>query len=325
MKCLILSAIFFFTSAIAIAQPILTSATNDPVVGDVFTENVCNIEGGISAGPSGPGVTWDLSSLIATTETDHIVSYCDSPDCTDLFFTNVSVTAGLKYFFYYVDTAQWWELGIAYAGLGLAPMNAKWRIILSYPFSYNTHFLVDTAIGDSDWTPGTYFTEIDSVLGDAYGALILPTGTFSNVLRVHAVIHTADSVSGSGITTYKRSESYTWYQPGFHYFLASMNYDTTGGSRHLSSVSYYTQTVKAGINEQAKNSEITISPNPSTGNITIQGAEHTTIQVYNIIGQLIKEEPNTNNISIVEFPSGMYFIKVFGAGQLIKQDKIIKL
>jgi len=70
---------------------------------------------------------------------------------------------------------------------------------------------------------------------------------------------------------------------------------------------------------------IFILPNPTTGYISITGANNITIKVYNTIGQLIKEASNTDNISISGFPVGLYFVRVFNErGALIKQDKIIK-
>jgi trimeric autotransporter adhesin len=69
----------------------------------------------------------------------------------------------------------------------------------------------------------------------------------------------------------------------------------------------------------------TILPNPTTGYITIAGSEKVNIKLYNMLGQLIKEANNTDNISISEFPSGMYFIRLFNTvGLPIYQDKIIK-
>jgi hypothetical protein len=79
------------------------------------------------------------------------------------------------------------------------------------------------------------------------------------------------------------------------------------------------------LNPVTNATQISILPNPTTGNISLTGAGNVNIKVYNIIGQLIKEATNTDNISISEFPSGMYFVRLFNEqGALIKQDKIIK-
>ena len=43
------------------------------------------------------------------------------------------------------------------------------------------------------------------------------------------------------------------------------------------------------------------------------------------MGQLIKEANHTDNISLSEFPAGMYFIKLFNEqGEMVHVDKVIK-
>jgi len=79
------------------------------------------------------------------------------------------------------------------------------------------------------------------------------------------------------------------------------------------------------VNSIADNSQISIVPNPTTGNIYIKGTDIVNIKTYNTIGQLIKETHNTDNISLSEFPIGMYLIRLFNnQGEMIYTDKIIK-
>lgn len=70
---------------------------------------------------------------------------------------------------------------------------------------------------------------------------------------------------------------------------------------------------------------VSIFPNPTTGNIIVNGAENLTVRVYNIMGMFIKEVSNTDSISLAEFPTGMYFVQLFNErGEMILADKIIK-
>jgi hypothetical protein len=68
-----------------------------------------------------------------------------------------------------------------------------------------------------------------------------------------------------------------------------------------------------GIEEQTKNDEFIIFPNPSTNNIIIGCKPKSEIEILNISGQLIKtlntNETNTT-LDISAFASGMYFVKV---------------
>ena len=55
----------FFSESTLLAQPTLTSVTNNPVVGDMLFYHVCDTTG-VNKGASGPAVTWNFSSLIQT-------------------------------------------------------------------------------------------------------------------------------------------------------------------------------------------------------------------------------------------------------------------
>jgi len=83
--------------------------------------------------------------------------------------------------------------------------------------------------------------------------------------------------------------------------------------------------VASGVPALGNTPPITIIPNPTTGYISVLGAGNVAIRIYNTMGQLIKEAGNTDNISIAEFPAGLYFVKVLNEyGALIKEDKIVK-
>ena len=70
---------------------------------------------------------------------------------------------------------------------------------------------------------------------------------------------------------------------------------------------------------------ISITPNPTTGSITITGAINVNIKIYNTLGQLINQVNSTDHCSLSAFPVGLYLVRVFNEqGVLIKQDKIIK-
>jgi len=69
---------------------------------------------------------------------------------------------------------------------------------------------------------------------------------------------------------------------------------------------------------------VTIMPNPTTG-VVYTSVSGVNIKVYNTLGQFIKEAVNTDEVSIAEFPNGVYFIEVFNqSGQLLNRNKIIK-
>ncbi len=70
---------------------------------------------------------------------------------------------------------------------------------------------------------------------------------------------------------------------------------------------------------------ISISPNPTNGNITIAGIDKVNIEVYNTTGALLKTAIATNMISIAEYPAGLYFVKLSNKeGDVVYTSRIFK-
>lgn len=70
---------------------------------------------------------------------------------------------------------------------------------------------------------------------------------------------------------------------------------------------------------------IAVSPNPTTDIVTISGADHASVRVYNTLGQLVKQSGGNEPISLGNYPSGIYLLHVIDDnGTLIKQERIIK-
>lgn len=68
-----------------------------------------------------------------------------------------------------------------------------------------------------------------------------------------------------------------------------------------------------GLSEKEADN-IRVYPNPASAQITIEGADIHTVELYSITGQLLSTQKNTSSESVTldvsSFPQGMYFIKV---------------
>lgn len=62
--------------------------------------------------------------------------------------------------------------------------------------------------------------------------------------------------------------------------------------------------------ENIKNDMFTIFPNPTNDIIRIGGCEADEIEVYNVLGQLVKAVQGTNEISVVGLPEGVYVLRI---------------
>jgi len=65
-----------------------------------------------------------------------------------------------------------------------------------------------------------------------------------------------------------------------------------------------------GVAEEHENDGITLSPNPTSGLVHIEGATATEVRVYNALGQLVKTAQNTNEVNLRGLPQGMYLLRI---------------
>ena len=163
-----------------------------------------------------------------------------------------------------------------------------------------------------------------SFFADAYGTLILPTGTYNNVLRIHQISNYTDSSITSGgpaLTTYRR-DTYLWYTPGFRSPLLAAYYDIDiHGVPELAQVYYYTQTATGITNYTLNEQDIKIYPNPATDNLYLQlqlpAATSATISITDILGRPMNNPKFMNlpygrqtiSIPIQMLPTGIYLLK----------------
>ena len=70
---------------------------------------------------------------------------------------------------------------------------------------------------------------------------------------------------------------------------------------------YCEQTEGIGENEDVG---FTLSPNPTSGLVRIEGATVAEVRVYNTLGQLVKTAKNTNEVNLRGLPQGMYLLRI---------------
>lgn len=266
-----LKPLFLFLSTVAfssvIAQPTLTANANIGTAGnDVFM-----YEGtATTPGVPGPNATWNFSTIgQANNSTTHWKSCAQVGDCSTYPGTTVVAqrTIGTTY---YIGNTNLSVKGEIVSGIPIVYSNPK--DVLHFPFAYGTSFTdayqaTFTTSGNPVYRNGSNYVE-----ADGYGTLMIPSGSFTNVLRLHSTDTYQDSaiISGIAFTTNYVVESYYWYSPAFRDYLMLYTTTTVNGNPTVDKV-YYTLQQATGvqtINELVSN--IQVFPNPATDHVSVK-------------------------------------------------------
>ena len=206
--------IFSIASTLAIAQPTLTATGINPVLGDVYPFKYGQA---VSPGSSGASQTWNLSSIVtSTTVTYNTTLVSATPYASSFPSSNLSYNGGGSYSFINPSSTSLKNDGSVAGTTVMSYSNPE--EIMHYPFNMGNTYTDTWAV---NFTSGTAFarTGTTTVTYDGYGTLILSSGTYSNVARVHFEQVYKDAYSG-GTINYTNNE-YMWYSNGNHMPIAA--------------------------------------------------------------------------------------------------------
>ena len=224
MKCVRLFPILILLPFLPLyvhAQPTITSA-NFAVTGDTIYNTEFDTTG-LTPGAAGSNITWDFSA-VNTNGKEDTMYYLD-PTATPyggIFpSSNYSATDNgshySNYTYYNFQNNVMWLVGGE--GLDATTLYSDDQQLYALPAAYQD-MLSDTFISVINYTNnihvhrhGTSLTE-----ADGYGTIILPTGTFANVLRIKIWWYETDSLFfGSSFISmaFTTVETYTWFDPDY--------------------------------------------------------------------------------------------------------------
>lgn len=266
--------ICFLSLGQTIAQaPTLTSSDFFPAIGEVFYGHLLDSVSlnSIVPGAGGANQTWNFPSLTTLApDTAAVVSRTGTPAETSFPTADYSMshTFDNSYFYYYASSNRISEAGVAYDG-GLTIVYDNAKDLLRFPMTYNDTY-IDSIHGNYT-LQGVQVTRSGNVtvLADAYGTLILPSGTFNNVLRVrYNETYTDSFATGQFQGTI---ELYVWILPGFNYALLSHGTTLVNGQSTTYGGMFTSQLVS---NSEAYSSikNYTISPNPTSSSSSVRYA-----------------------------------------------------
>ena len=349
--CSILTAIFF-SSTISFAQPVITQ--DDLIdVGGTYRISLADTSG-IEVGDSGANVTWDFSNL-QRTEVDSFE--------TPLIFTRISLGDAIfsdsfpeatfaEVFefetpegsfrgenFYIANGNEFTSLGqgnsIEIPGLLTETTISRFddpATFLVFPFSFNSTFTDKSSLTveteflgfNSSFTTNSE----DTILVDAFGTLILPSGTFNDVLRVVIRSRMTDISEGDlgTDTTGSSSTSYVWIKDDLPSVLLGIDIVEEGDST-FTTVTFREEIITSIQADLSEEVNLQLFPNPTANLLGIQynlpNTEEVKLEIFDMQGRQLKSLFNDRQIAgfhestfaIGDLAAGVYMLRISLSGK----------
>jgi len=156
---------------------------------------------------------------------------------------------------------------------------------------------------------------------DMHGRLILPHGSYSDVLLLKIVDDYTDSLHNSIDTVYKRHDvRYKWYSPTQREYLLTV--DSNRSMNGFFGESSYNTRVMSGfvlpwpmaVKDPSGFDDVRIYPNPATASLNISAPDKiTSITISNVLGQAVYTHQYNSpqvQVNVADLPTGVYFIRV---------------
>lgn len=249
-------------SIISSAQPTLTNSMN-PTVGESVTSYMADTVG-IQQGPAGASVTWDFANLMVDPNnpaTIYYVSPAGTPYVSSFPDANLAVSEqGGNYQYHKAENDKLTNLG--YSSDQSNMIYTDPQQMMAYPFTFDSQF--NDSFQGTGVSGGLTMENAGSLMckADAWGTLILPTGTYNNVLRIKTtMVYTSTFF---GITTNITFHSYSWYEGDRHYPLMTLNYITMSVMGNITKVKAITVSDPNSIVPDLFNDKVSFNlfPNP---------------------------------------------------------------
>jgi len=294
----------------AFAQPVATSldVPNNNFTAEFYFAPATNF----SPGSAGADQTWDFSALNLTLAgTDTAVPAASTPFAATFPTANWCYKfTGFgqdRYYYHLVTPSKFEILSLAYTGTSGDNYTPDPRTYAVFPYTFNTVYN-DTykSVNDAVATSVT-------VTYDAYGTLIMPFGTYPNVIR--------QKVVKNGQT------DYNWFNasPFYPIFQTVLDQNSLGIVKN---------TTVLGVSQNTANGFFTACPNPTTGKLTINSSQNRInllkVSIFDISARQILTTENINiGINPIEFDlsnqkAGVYILKIIAADGSSFIERIVK-
>jgi hypothetical protein len=312
MKKTLLFVFTFFGLALS-AQ--LTQANHAPTPGQNFGTYQCD---SLDPGAAGAGVIWNYATV--NVHTSMLKNYIVGASTSSVYpSANVAVGSATNNTFYYGSSPanlNYYGGNISANGVNATLNYGTPAVFAAYPMSMGTTTTSATAgtvYVTSPFPTSFNFTGNCSVLADGTGTLVLPSKTFTNVMRVA----TSQTITS---TINVNSVNYDYYAIGISRYpiltIATSTISSMAGTSTQTVTTLLSNYDVVSVNENEKASiELTVFPNPTTNliNFSTPSIEAVNVIALDVTGKVVATEVIENKKAVVNttaFSAGVYMYQV---------------
>jgi hypothetical protein len=297
-----LMAILSLACGAVTAQPTIPNGNNVPSPGysaPISAAAASNI------GTAGANQTWNFSALSFTSlGTLNIISPSSSTMSSSFPTANHAYTFAGTTSFFNVNASKMEAQAYSITSPGSGnDMSPNPRTVLQFPFNFND-VITDT------WQKVGGAINTVTLTYDGHGTLIMPSITYSNVVRVKE--------------SYANGDDYQWYT--LNPLISVLVFD------HNTNTMYFTGATPTGLKTNtAISTDVKVFPNPASDKLFMTHSNpqitNTTFCLHNLLGDKIYSvaiPAGGAQINIAGYPEGSYFYTITSEDGLIKSGKIFK-
>ncbi|MDO8999978.1 MAG: T9SS type A sorting domain-containing protein [Bacteroidota bacterium] len=331
----IYSTLFLSIGILCVNAQTLTEANHSPVAGDMYTTYQCDSLN-VNPGASGAGAVWNFSTVV--THSNVINNYTAVANSNASYpIPGVALASSVNNISYYKSTTsdlKYWGGNIVVGPVAATLIYTTAAVVAAYPMSITTSSSSATGGTINTTAPlpqaGT-FVGNSGTIADGTGTLILPTGTFTNVIRV-VTTQTIDFIVPLATGTVTQM-NFDYYNIGTKESLFTISTSTvlTSLSPTPSTQTIVTRSVPTpvGIKENRQSLiDLVVFPNPSSNqvNFVTESKEAKQLVIYDVTGKLIEQHNFVDGkliLSVLDYNKGMYLYSILGnSNQTLKSGKI---
>ncbi len=348
MKRTILTLVLSSSLLTCFAQAPTITADNNYEVGQRQVTYVADTVG-IMPGSGGENVTWDFSALKRHPNNDSVVTNYYAPSSTTYAqdFPNANIASnsvsGTSTAFYNMSSSKVEMQGVVTQAQAqtIKQIYSNPHVMYTFPMTYNYSFSDDFAANYTANAMDIYRTGTSTVNADGYGTVIIGNRTFTDVLRLHNITQTRDSVNlgFTSMVTVVDIESWSYLTPGKKEPIITISHvSNSNGTQTVrsKSVTYNSRVASTSVNAPARLfSAVKVYPNPASENCRISlrtdKEMRADVQVVNQLGQTVNTvnnyicRPGENilDLNVESMAKGVYFVHIKAASG-VHVEKIVK-